>query len=169
MTQTISVQHSGASKIGGAQTDSSGEVRNGAAVASASGSDIGHAPEFTILIDGECPLCKHEARMLEKLDKGRGRLRLVDITDPDFDAGEYGKTFDEVMGSIHGVTGEGAVVSGVAVFRGAYSAVGLGWLWAPTGWPVLKPVFDLAYRFFAKYRLRLTGRGDVCEDGRCRV
>lgn len=125
--------------------------------------------EFTILIDGECPLCRHEARLLEKLDKGRGQLRLVDITDPDFDAGDYGKTFDDVMGSIHGVTRDGEIVTGMSVFRHAYAAVGWGWPWAPTGWPVLKPIFDLAYRFFAKYRLRLTGRGDVCEGGRCKV
>ena len=129
----------------------------------------GERARFTILIDGECPLCRHEARLLARLDKGRGRLRLVDITDPGFDAGEYGKTFDEVMGSIHGVTREGEVVSGMAVFRHAWSAVGWGWLWAPTGWPVLKPVFDFAYKIFAKYRLRLTGRGDECEGGRCKV
>lgn len=122
-----------------------------------------------ILIDGDCPLCKHEARLLEKLDKGRGRLEMVDITEPGFDPARYGATFEQVMGSIHGVTPRGEIVTGMAVFRGAYRAVGWGWLWAPTGWPVLKQVFDLAYRVFAKYRLRLTGRKDACEDGRCRV
>jgi predicted DCC family thiol-disulfide oxidoreductase YuxK len=142
---------------------------SGSASDSADAANAAERAEFTILIDGECPLCRHEARLLEKLDKGRGRLRLVDITDPAFDAGDYGKTFEEVMGSIHGVTRDGEVVSGMAVFRHAWAAVGWGWLWAPTGWPVLKPVFDFAYRVFAKYRLRLTGRGDVCEGGRCKV
>jgi predicted DCC family thiol-disulfide oxidoreductase YuxK len=28
---------------------------------------------------------------------------------------------------------------------------------AATGWPVLKPLFDLIYRVFAKYRVRLAG------------
>ena len=129
-----------------------------------------HAPgPVTVLIDGDCPLCKHEAGLLERLDKGRGRLRLVDITAPDFDASDYGRTYDEVMGHIHGVTPEGEIVTGMEVFRQAYRAIGWGWLWAPTGWPVLRPIFDAAYRFFAKHRLRLTGRKDACEDGRCRV
>ncbi|MEM7755535.1 MAG: DUF393 domain-containing protein [Planctomycetota bacterium] len=127
------------------------------------------SPEFTILIDGECPLCAHEANFLRWLDRGKGRLDLVDITEPAFDAGVYGTTFDAVMGSIHGVRPDGGLVDGVEVFRRAYAAVGWGWLWAPTGWPVIKPIVDAAYKFFAKHRLRLTGRPNACEDGRCRV
>jgi predicted DCC family thiol-disulfide oxidoreductase YuxK len=126
-------------------------------------------PDFTILIDGDCPLCRHEGNLLRKLDKGRGRLALVDITDPAFDAGRYGTTFDDVMGTIHGVRPDGSLATGVEVFRRAYDAVGWGWLWAPTGWPVIKPIVDRVYAFFAKHRLRLTGRPPVCETDRCRV
>ncbi len=127
-------------------------------------------PEFTVLIDGDCPLCKREAKFMQKLDKGRGRLCLVDITADDFDPTIYGRTMDDVMGSIHGVNEDGEVVDGMEVFRGAYRAVGLGWLLAPTGWPGLRPIFDALYRFFARYRLTLTGRSDAaCEDGRCKV
>jgi len=126
-------------------------------------------PEFTILLDGDCPLCLHEANLLRRLDGGRGRLELVDIAAEDFNAARYGTTFEAVMGSIHGVLPDGALVHGVEVFRRAYAAVGWGWLWAPTGWPVVKPIVDAAYRFFAKHRLRLTGRGAECVEGRCRV
>ncbi|MCC5787059.1 MAG: DUF393 domain-containing protein [Phycisphaerales bacterium] len=125
------------------------------------------AERFTILIDGDCPLCRHEARLLSKLDRGRGRLRLVDIASPGFDASVYGRTQDEVMVSIHGVTAEGEVVDGVEVFRRAYRAVGWGWLLAWTGWPLVRPVVDAAYRVFARIRLRLPGRR--CESGSCRV
>jgi len=124
---------------------------------------------MTILIDGLCPLCRHEARLLERLDGGRGRLVIEDITAPGFDPGRYGATMDEVMGHIHGVTPGGEIVTGMEVFRRAYAAVGWGWLWAPTGWPVLKPIFDRLYVWFARNRLRLTGQGDRCADGRCRV
>ena len=41
------------------------------------------------------------------------RAKLVDIAAEDFDASRYGRTQDEVMGSIHGVTRGGAVVSGM--------------------------------------------------------
>jgi len=124
---------------------------------------------FTILIDGDCPLCRREASLMQRLDKGRGDLRLVDIAAEGFDASEYGRTQDEVMGSIHGVTEDGQVISGMEVFRRAYRAVGWGWLLNWTAWPIIRPIADAAYRFFAKYRLKLTGRGDACADGTCKV
>lgn len=124
---------------------------------------------FRILIDGLCPLCKHEGNMLRKLDKGKGNLLLEDIAAPEFDAGKYGTTFDAVMGSIHGVLPNGQLVHGMEVFRRAYAAVGLGWLLAWSNWPILRPIADAGYKVFAKYRLRLTGRKDACEGDRCRV
>ena len=123
-----------------------------------------------ILIDYDCPLCRAEAGFLERLDGGRGRLRCVDITGESFDPGAYGATQSEVMGTIHGVTSDGNLVTGMEVFRRAYAAVGWGWLWAPTGWPGLKWAFDAGYRWFARHRLRLTGRkGEACDGDRCRV
>ena len=53
---------------------------------------------------------------------------------------------------------------GRAVVRQAYRAVGLGWILAPTGWPVLRPVFDWLYLGFARYRVRL-GRAFGRPDG----
>ena len=114
-------------------------------------------------------MCRHEANLLRRLDKGRGRLTLIDITAPAFDAAAYGTTFKAVMGSIHGVTADGRLVSGMDVFRRAYAAVGWGWLWAPTGWPLLRPVFDWLYHRFAERRLWLSGRRMVCEGGVCQV
>jgi predicted DCC family thiol-disulfide oxidoreductase YuxK len=73
------------------------------------------------------------------------------------------------MGEIHGVTIDGRLVKGVEVFRRAYAAVGWGWMLAPTAWPGLRWVSDAVYRWFAKNRLRLTGRRGACEGGRCRV
>lgn len=75
---------------------------------------------FTILIDGECSLCSREGRMLQRLDKGRGELRVVQFTDPGFDFEKYGLSFDEAMGKIHGIEPDGTVVTGMEVFRRAY-------------------------------------------------
>lgn len=124
---------------------------------------------FRILIDGDCPLCRREGDFLRRLDRGRGRLIIDDITSPDFEPGRYGLTMDEVMGSIHGVTWDGRVLEGMEVFRQAYAAVGLGWVLAPTGWPLIRPAADAAYKVFARNRLRITNRGGACESGRCRV
>lgn len=73
---------------------------------------------------------------------------------------------ERAMARIHGVTGSGRVVEGMDVFRQAYRAVGWGWLLAPTGWPLLRPAFDALYRWFARNRLRLTGRA-ACTTNRC--
>ena len=122
---------------------------------------------FTLLYDGECPLCSREVRMLERLDR-RGRLRFEDIAAPDFDAARYGATHESLMARIHGVLPDGRLVRDVEVFRLAYAAVGLGWLLAPSRWPLLRPLFDGAYAIFARNRLRWTGRdAAACADGRC--
>jgi len=126
-------------------------------------------PEITFLHDGDCPLCAREVAMLRRLDRGRGRLAFDDIAATGFDAGRYGSTHEQLMARIHGVLPDGTLVEGVEVFRRAYAAVGLGWLVAPTRWPVVRPLADAAYRWFARNRLRLTGRGEVCSSDRCAV
>lgn len=120
-----------------------------------------------MLYDGQCPLCVREVGMLRALNR-RGCLTLEDISEPDFDPARYGRTMAALMGQIHGVLPDGQLVTGVEVFRRAYAAVGLGWLLAPTAWPVLRPLFDRAYHWFAANRLRLTGRSG-CETGTCKI
>jgi predicted DCC family thiol-disulfide oxidoreductase YuxK len=124
---------------------------------------------FKILVDGECPLCRREAQVLRLLDRGRGRLAIVDISAPGFDSSKYGRTMGELMGQIHGVTPRGRVVVGMEVFRQAYDAVGLGLLLWPTRWPILRQLSDTAYRWFSRNRLWLTGRATRCDSGRCRI
>jgi len=125
------------------------------------------AAEITLLYDGDCPLCAREVALLRRLDR-RGRLGFEDIAAPSFDAAARGRTQTELMARIHGVLPDGRLVEGMEVFRRAYAAVGLGWLLAPSRWPGLRPLFDVAYRAFARHRLRLTGRaGEPCGEA-CR-
>ena len=110
--------------------------------------------QFTLFYDGLCPVCSREVAWLMRKNK-RGWLAFQDINDAEFDPAVYGKTLAELMAEIHGVYPDGQVIKGMDVFRAAYSEVGLAWLVAPTGWPLLKPLFDRLYRLFAKYRLSL--------------
>ncbi|MBW2234907.1 MAG: DUF393 domain-containing protein [Deltaproteobacteria bacterium] len=122
--------------------------------------------EISVLFDGDCPLCVREVRMLRRLD--RGRIGFEDIAAPGFEASRYGLDSATLMARIHGVLGDSRVIEGMEVFRRAYAAVGLGWLLAPSRWPLLRPLCDAAYRSFARNRLRLTGRaGDGCDGERC--
>lgn len=123
-----------------------------------------------VLFDGECPLCRREAAYMARLDAGRGLLLTRDIAAPGFDPSRYGLTMEEVMGVIHGVLPDGRIVRELEVFRRAYALVGRGWMFAPTAWPFVKPLADRLYRWFARNRLRLTGRAEAaCGPGRCGV
>jgi len=121
-----------------------------------------------VLIDGACPLCRREASLWRWLDRGRGRISLEDISAPDFNPTKYGLTHEQTMEQIHGVLASGQIIRGMEVFRQAYRAVGWGWLAAPTAWPILKALFDRAYRWFARHRIGITGRGAKCH-GACSV
>lgn len=120
--------------------------------------------EIRVFFDGECPLCRREIAMIRRLDRGRGRVDLVDLAAEDFDAGDYGLDQTEIEARIHGMLPDGRVIEGVEVFVRIYRAVGWSWLAALATWPGIRTLLDLAYVWFAKNRLRLTGRAPaVCE------
>ena len=120
-------------------------------------------PALTVLYDGGCPLCLREVKLLGRKDQERHgerlKLAFVDIDRAEYNPDSYaGISYREAMGRIHAIDASGAVLRDVEVFRRAYGLVGLGWLYAPTQWPLLRPMIDLAYGIWASLRLRLTGR-----------
>ena len=126
--------------------------------------------DLTILFDGGCPLCLREVKTLKRLDNGVGRLGFIDIDQPDFDPDQHqGISYRDAMGRIHAITGDGTILRDVAVFREAYRLIGLGWLYAPTAWPVFAPLTNWLYGKWAGWRLALTGRPslDVLCKERC--
>ena len=119
-------------------------------------------PPLTLLFDGACPLCRREVETLRSRDQGNGRICFVDIDAPDYDPAAHGGiSYREAMGRIHAIGADGRVIVDVAAFREAYGLVGLGWLYAPTTWPWLKPMVDGLYGHWAAWRLKLTGRADL--------
>jgi len=143
--------------------------------------------DLTLLYDGACPLCCREVELLRRRDQRHNgdqpRLAFVDIDAPDYDPAAHGGiSYAEAMGRIHALVGQGPAKGGgdgevlrdVAVFRRAYALVGLGWLYAPSGWPLLNRLADGAYGLWASWRLRFTGRPPLealCREreGRCRI
>jgi len=116
-----------------------------------------------VFYDGNCPLCLREMDWLRLLDK-RGRIRFTNIAAQGFDISEVGVPWDDLMSSIHGRLPDGRIVKGVEVFRRLYAAVGFAPLVVLTRLPGISHLLDLAYRWFAKNRMRLTGR---CSDRAC--
>lgn len=119
--------------------------------------------DVEVFFDGQCPLCSREIDMLRRLDR-RGRLRYTDIAAADFDAAQVGIPFSKLMARIHGRLPNGSLIEGVEVFRRLYAAVGFPRLVAATRLPGIAQLLEFGYRWFAKNRLRLTGR---CEHGAC--
>jgi predicted DCC family thiol-disulfide oxidoreductase YuxK len=104
-----------------------------------------------VFYDASCPVCALEMDHLRARDS-EGRLELVDMSAPGFDAACHGFAHADLDAAIHAVRPDGSVVRGMPVLRLAYRAAGLGWLLRPTGVGPLRPAFDAAYRLFARHR-----------------
>lgn len=113
-----------------------------------------HNYPLTIYYDASCPLCNGEMRnlMLRNVD---GLLQFVDASAADFRSPLAGIAREDLMNLLHARKANGEVVKGVEVFRLAYTAVGLGWVTAPTSWPVLHWLADKAYPMLARNRHRI--------------
>jgi len=138
----------------------------------------GSTTELTLLFDGGCPLCLREVRFLQRRDQRRHgtapRLAFVDIDATDYNPQAHQTiSYREAMGRIHAIDSQGTVLRDVAVFRRAYALIGLGWLYAPSRWPLLAPLGNALYGAWARWRLAVTGRpslDQLCrERGSCQL
>ncbi|MDA8444051.1 thiol-disulfide oxidoreductase DCC family protein [Paracidovorax valerianellae] len=109
---------------------------------------------LTLYFDSRCRLCAAEMGnlMVRNTD---GLLRFADVWAPDFEGPPAGTTQEELLTLIHARQADGGLLRGVAVFRAAYEAVGLGWVTAATRWPVIGPLADKVYPVLARNRYRL--------------
>lgn len=105
----------------------------------------------TCFYDASCPVCALEMGHLASRARP-GELTLIDISVPGFDAGQFGFAAPALDAAMHAVDGEGRVVRGMSALRLVYAAAGLGWVIRFTALPGLRPLFDAAYRLFARHR-----------------
>ena len=119
--------------------------------------------QFEVFFDSECPLCRREVDFLKWMDR-EGRIRFTDIAADDFCESEVGLSFEQLMSEIHGRDANGEWIKGFEVFRRMYDAIGWGPVVALTRWPMLKHLIEKAYQWFARNRLRLTGRSSRSTD-----
>jgi predicted DCC family thiol-disulfide oxidoreductase YuxK len=104
---------------------------------------------------------------MRRLDT-RGLLVFCDFSRPDYTPTSRELSPAELGRIIHARWGDGTVITGVDVFRAMWEAVGLGFLARFTRLSLIEPLVMNAYAWFARNRLRLTGRSHTCADGACK-
>ncbi len=114
--------------------------------------------KLTLLFDGGCPLCLREVKFLRSRDKLKN-IKFVDIDSSDYEPDVYsGISYKDAMGRVHAINESGKIIRDVTVFREAYRLIGLGWIYAPTKWPLLGSLIDQVYKVWAQWRLPITRR-----------
>ncbi|ALN61146.1 hypothetical protein GLA29479_260 [Lysobacter antibioticus] len=114
------------------------------------------APHAVIaLYDHACPLCRTEMHRLKAHDR-RGRLQLIDIAAPDFDAAQWGFELEALRNALHVRLPNGEWRIGVPGIAETYRAVGLGWLTWPLRVPGAGRMAARAYRWIAPNRHRVS-------------
>ena len=117
------------------------------------------APAYplSVYFDGDCPICRREIDLVKRLNR-RQRLKFIDFSTSAYRSGEHGLNQCDLGKVIHARWSDGRVITGVEVFREMWDAVGLGFLANVSRWPIVNGVLLKAYDWFARNRLRLTGR-----------
>lgn len=105
------------------------------------------APD-TLFYDGQCPLCMREVRLLTQIaDDG---LRLTDLHVVPDNTGEPPRLAR--LKSLHLQTGDGEWLTGVDATVRAWSHTRWGFLFRVLRWPLIGPLADKVYRYWARKR-----------------
>ena len=117
--------------------------------------------KFIFLFDGGCPLCLRETKFLKKKDVSN-KINFVDINNDNYNPLLYQDiTYTEAMSTLHGILENGDIIKGLDVLAYAYKLIGLGWVYYPLKIKFLSPLLRLFYQYWAKYRLKITGRSNI--------
>ena len=117
--------------------------------------------KFIFLFDGGCPLCLRETRFLKKKDSSN-KINFIDINNDSYNPSLYKDiSYLEAMSNLHGILENGDIIKGLDVLAYSYELIGLGWVYYPLKIEFLAPLLRLFYQYWAKYRLKITGRSNM--------
>lgn len=116
-------------------------------------------PQITMFHDGECPVCSYEVKLLKKLDTTNA-ICWVDITTDKQALAKAGISYQQAMDFIHVQDAQQNIQTGVKGFLVVWEKLPYYRKLVPIikHVPLLLPLLEAFYRFFAKYRLQLTGK-----------
>ena len=116
--------------------------------------------KLTFLYDGECPLCLRETKFLMNKDVEK-YINFVDISNNYNPINYKNISYNEAMSNLHGILNNGEIILGLDVLAYSYELVGLGWIYLPTKLPFLSNLVRFLYKYWARYRLQITGRDNL--------
>ena len=117
--------------------------------------------KFIFLFDGGCPLCLKETRFLRQKD-ALNKINFIDINNDNYNPSLYQDiSYAEAMSNLHGILENGDIIKGLDVLAYSYKLIGLAWVYYPLKIEFLAPILRLFYQYWAKYRLKITGRSNI--------
>jgi predicted DCC family thiol-disulfide oxidoreductase YuxK len=109
-------------------------------------------PRVTVWFDGDCPLCRAEISLYQRLDQKAGRVSFVDLTGD----GTCPLNRADMLARFHAQEAGGPLISGAKAFAAMWKQVTpfqpLGYL---AQLPLILPFLDWLYGQFLKVRPRL--------------
>ena len=112
-------------------------------------------PRLTVWFDGDCPLCRAEIALYQRLDQKAGRVAFVDLTGD----GTCPINRADMLARFHAQEAGGPLISGAKAFAAMWKQVTpfqpLGYL---AQLPLILPFLDWLYGQFLKVRPRLQSR-----------
>ena len=117
--------------------------------------------KLIFLFDGGCPLCLRETNFLKSKDE-LNKIDFVDINNVDYNPILFKDiSYADAMLNLHGILENGNIIKGLDVLAYSYELIGLGWVYYPLKLEFLAPALRLFYKYWAKYRLKITGRSNI--------
>ncbi len=115
--------------------------------------------KVTMFHDGECPLCKYEVKMMQKLDT-KNAIHWVDISKDQKALDTAGIGYEAAMARVHVQDKNQNLLTGVRGFLLVWKQLPYYRRVVPIveHVPLLLPIMESVYSLFAKYRLPLTGK-----------
>ena len=115
---------------------------------------------LTCFHDGDCPICRVEINAMKKLDKDHQKITWVDISRDHEALEKSGLTYEQAMSKMY-VLDDNGFKSGVDGFLLLWSQLPYYRRLVPVvnKVPLIKPILSFFYALFARYRLKLTGKG----------
>ncbi|MEQ9568422.1 MAG: thiol-disulfide oxidoreductase DCC family protein [Porticoccaceae bacterium] len=123
---------------------------------------------LTVFYDGSCPICVKEMNQLKHWDVN-SQLHLVDVLNEQIKEKYPHIDPVEAMRILHAETDDGKLLLGLDANVAAWQQVNRkSWL-AILRWPLIKPLADMAYLFFARNRYTISRifTGESCN--KCRI